>query len=98
MAMAEPYVFFWSYARADAQDGPELDRFYTDLRGEVRGRLGHRHERKVRLPRRSGIELGVPSGRPRSAAALATARAFVALYSPTYFRREACGKEWTIFR
>jgi hypothetical protein len=96
--MAEPHVFFWSYARADAQDGPELDRFYTDLCREVRGRLGRAEADRCGFRDDRGIELAAPEWASVIGGALASARAFVALYSPTYFTREACGKEWTIFR
>lgn len=96
--MTEPYVFFWSYARADAEDGPELKRFFNDLCKAVRGRLGIEKSDLCGFRDDRGIELGAPEWASIIGAALATARAFVAVYSPTYFKREACGKEWAIFR
>jgi FxsC-like protein len=87
------YWFFLSYARYDLN--PTLTQFYDDLAEAVWLRAGG--EKK---------DVGFFDGTLGPGEAwteslekgLQTCRAFVALYSATYFDREFCGKEWQVFR
>jgi hypothetical protein len=86
------YYFFFSYARLDVD--PYLKKFYKDLAIAVRLKG---------LPNENiGFfdDEDIQSGRmwpERLANALQTSRVFVPLYSPTYFAKEYCGKEWRVF-
>lgn len=93
-ASGESYVFFLSYARADAADG-FLDTFFEHLREAVRGRTGMAPER-IGFRDTSDIQPG-ELWPDELEAALCRCRAFVSLFSPTYFAREACGKELALF-
>ncbi|HSN86257.1 MAG TPA: TIR-like protein FxsC, partial [Thermoanaerobaculia bacterium] len=93
-ASGESYVFFLSYARADAADG-FLDTFFEHLREAVRGRTGMAPER-IGFRDTSDIQPG-ELWPDELEAALCCCRAFVSLFSPTYFAREACGKELALF-
>jgi FxsC-like protein len=90
------YLFFFSYARDDLID---MKRFYEDLVEEVRSETGQPRNAigSIGFRDESNIEVGEPwpdeLGR-----ALNTAQVFVYLHSPSYFRREWCGKEWEHFR
>lgn len=90
-----PYVFFLSYARDD--DSPELERFVADLSEELRGRLGLGKKAPIGFRDEQGVRWG-EEGQGTIEAALSSAQAFVSLYSPRYFQRDACGKEWAAFR
>jgi FxsC-like protein len=94
--MHPPPYFFFSYARADAQDNePLLARFLTDLETEIRTRTPLREaSRGFRDITR--IDLGEPWP-DALGQALQFSRVFLALYSPSYFTSEYCGKEWTAF-
>jgi FxsC-like protein len=87
-----------SYARVDDR-GPYLKRFCSDLADEV-GRLAGvptEDEATVGFRDRSGIEAG-EAWDEMLVAALQSTRAFVCLYSGSYFRSENCGRELTLFR
>lgn len=93
-AAGESYVFFLSYARADSADG-FLETFFEDLRETVRGltgqpldRIGFRDTSDIQLGERWPEELEK---------ALSSSQALLCLFSPTYFTREACGKEMALF-
>jgi FxsC-like protein len=94
--MNPPPYFFFSYARADAEDNePLLARFLADLEAEIRTRTGLREaSRGFRDVTR--IDLGAPWP-DALGQALRLSRAFLALYSPSYFTSVYCGKEWTAF-
>ncbi|MDH6133961.1 tetratricopeptide (TPR) repeat protein [Kitasatospora sp. MAA4] len=90
----EPY-FFLSYARVD-DVGPEIGLFYQDLGAE----LARRDPQAATLPSFRDVErirLGADWERVL-AGAIASCRAMVALYSPSYFASVFCGREWTAFR
>lgn len=86
-------TFFFSYSHRDKS--PYLDEFYKELEKAVgqripkaEGQIGFRDEQS----------LGYADRWPKKLVrALSNACVFVALYSPTYFTREYCGKEWTVF-
>lgn len=88
--------FFLSYARQDAEGG-FLDIFYGDLYAEVqllKGKNEVGEEPGFRDLR--SIEVG-EDWNDQLVNALTTCRVFLALYSPSYFVSEFCGKEWRVF-
>lgn len=87
-----PY-FFFSYARAD--DDGHLNRFYRDLREAVRSRTGLRAD-EIGFRDQANLPVGV-TWTSELGTALATARVFVALCSPSYFASDTCGREWQMF-
>ena len=85
--------FFLSYARDNLDD--YLKRFYRDLNSMILS---------LTLPGEGGdgfFDMGaVELGKQWSGVlteALQDCRAFVSLYSPAYFTKEYCGKEWQLF-
>ncbi|HEX7185161.1 MAG TPA: TIR-like protein FxsC [Thermoanaerobaculia bacterium] len=94
-AGSSQYVFFLSYARAD--EHPHLQQFFSDLRELVRLLMGPVAGEAVGFKDTSDIEPG-QRWPARLEEALSTCRAFVPVLTPTYFTREACGKEWAFFR
>jgi hypothetical protein len=106
--MSEP-LFFFSYARADrsgagngllrAQDagpGNSVDKFYNNLCDEVAALTGLRSVDVGYYDVRN-LELGVLWPKELMEA-LQSALVMVALFSPTYFSRPACGREFQVFR
>ncbi|MCM3882068.1 TIR-like protein FxsC [Frankia sp. R82] len=91
-----PLYFFISYARPDSNDGTFLLRFFRDLRHEVRVRCGHARAEEVGFLDRSSLRPG-DDWSAELVAALARARTFVAICSPTFFASENCGREWEFF-
>jgi FxsC-like protein len=91
-----PPLFFFSYARNDRDQGGYLDKFYDDLVEEVRQRAGLVTNAEAGFRDTHNIELGVPWP-DALLQALGSAKVMVCLYSPTYFQREHCGKEWMLF-
>ena len=87
--------FFISYARLDRDE--YLKRFYNDLCRTVRQLAGLSEEEHIGFFDAEDIEPG-EVWPERLAEGLRTSRLFVPLYSPTYFNREYCGKEWQVFR
>lgn len=87
------YVFFLSYAHTPEQGW--VKRLFQDLSNEILERttfpLG-----PVGFMDSSAIPLG-SDWRDEVWGALANCRVFVPLYSPRYFTREECGKEWHAF-
>jgi hypothetical protein len=89
-----PY-FFFSYACANAQGEADayVSKFFDDLVFEieqkaqppVQGQIGFRDRDNGDILPRKLID------------GLRTCKIFVPLYSPLYFTREACGKEWHAF-
>lgn len=90
----EPCIFFLSYARNDADE--QLDRFFADLCKHVSQRLGLSNARRTGFRDVREIESGDrwPDELSR---VLSTCRVFLALYSPSYFKSEYAGKEWSAF-
>jgi len=106
--MSEP-LFFFSYARADrsgagngllrAQDsgpGNSVDQFYNNLCDEVAALTGLRSADVGYYDVRN-LELGALWPKDLMEA-LQSALVMVALFSPTYFSRWACGREFQVFR
>jgi FxsC-like protein len=90
-----PFLFFFSYARDDWK-GNYLEKFYEELVEEVRFISGH-PPADVGFRDKEGIEFG--SSWPNSVAeGLACCKTFVPVFTPTYFTRPYCGREWWCFR
>ena len=85
--------FFFSYANVDMS--PYLRRFYKDLCGDVRLLVGG-SAAEAGFRDSVSIEMG-EDWSDELVRQLMTCRVFVAVYSPSYFMRENCGKEWTAF-
>lgn len=83
--------FFFSYARLGADS--YLDQFYDDLQNEliVLGR-----DRNCGFRDTRDVDLGQPWER-ELCAALQHTPVLVSIYSPHFFTREYCGKEWQAF-
>lgn len=89
--------FFLSYARFDENgDEPYVARFFQDLQREVRSLLGLAADAKIGF-RDTGINPG-ETWPDELKYALQQTRCMVSLYSPTYFTRAYCGKEWSAFQ
>jgi hypothetical protein len=88
-----PY-FFLSYARDDSD--VYLDKFVDDLSTQLSRRTAVSPV-GICFRDTTAIELG-QIWTEELKEALRTARVFVPLYSPTYFTRDYCGKEWQAFR
>ncbi|WP_344618402.1 FxsC protein [Dactylosporangium salmoneum] len=84
--------FLFSYARQDFD--PYLERFFTDLRGEARALIGCALEDAGFIDYR-GVEVGDDWAAGIIDVAC-TCGVMVAVYSPTYFTRPYCGKEWAV--
>lgn len=89
-------LFFFSYARADANANPYVDKFFDDLASLVclQSGLASREEAAFRDVR--SIKLGDPWP-SEIGAALASSSAIVSLLSPGYFNSEWCRKELAFF-
>jgi FxsC-like protein len=83
--------FFLSYARGD--DDEYVQKFFTDVSRELR-RRGVLDEPVGFLD--TDMVVGT-EWEPELEEALCTCRVFVAIYTPRYFSRENCGKEWQVF-
>jgi TIR domain len=87
------YWFFFSYARDDNKNKAYVRKFFDELEEEVRTLVG---VGEVGFFDKEDIPHG--AGWPEKlTTALQTSRTFISLFSPTYFSREFCGKEWTVF-
>jgi FxsC-like protein len=89
------FEFFFSYARAN--NDAYLAQFLEDLTTEVCVALGIRTNPDIRFFDQQDIELG-NEWDPNICEALQSSKALVCLYSPAYFSRPYCGKEWAIFQ
>ncbi len=89
------YWFFFSYARLDRDD--YLKKFFDDLKNEVRLLSGELNPDAVGFFDSEEIEPG-EKWPDELSEALQSSRAFISVYSPTYFQKEFCGKEWHVFR
>lgn len=88
-----PY-FFLAYAHTSEQEW--VKKLYRDLSTEIRERTAIPPTAQVGF-----MDDLIPLGadwRDSLHKALATCRVFVPLYSPRYFQREECGREWHAFR
>jgi FxsC-like protein len=88
-----PY-FFLGYAHTPEQSW--VAKLYRDLCTEVLERTVLPTTAQVGFMDESGIPLG-GVWREEVAGALASCKVFVPLYSPRYFTREECGREWHAF-
>src|SRR5215470_12163223 len=95
-----PY-FFLSYARTpkhdpNARNDPDewVYRLYSDLCTDILALTSCGPESAGFMDRETRPGTVWPD---RLAEALATCRVFVPLYSPRYFEREHCGREWFAF-
>jgi hypothetical protein len=106
--MSNP-IFFFSYTRADRigagttrlnalerGQGNAIDIFYEHLCNQVAS-LTARPADQVAFFDRENLELGAPWP-DRLMTALRSASVMIALFSPTYFSRRACGREFEVFR
>jgi FxsC-like protein len=100
------YYFFLSYAHDDDMpkiyDDPKSDvkigpikKFYLDLCVKLRGRTAL-PENEIGFFDDKEIPLGTKWSQELSEA-IQSSKIFVSIYSPTYFRKPYCGKEWTVF-
>lgn len=93
------YWFFLSYAKTDAKGDEYLKRFYKELAVRVAKSAAlpsHLKEEDIGFFDEEGIETG-DKWDDRLAKALCHSRAFICLYSRSYFNSEYCGKEFTAF-
>jgi hypothetical protein len=102
-------ILFFSYARADREgagtsrlnaldrgQGNAIDAFYQHLCDQVAA-LTALPADEVGFFDKKNLELGTPWPRELMGA-LRSASVMIALFSPTYFSRAACGREFEIFR
>jgi FxsC-like protein len=89
------FLFFFSYARDDWK-GNYLKIFYDDLVEQVRFITGH-PQTHVGFRDTLGIEVG-SNWSSVLAEGLACCQTFVPVFTPTYFTRPYCGREWWSFR
>ena len=104
-----PYHFFFSYARLETKtkDGL-LDKFFNDLKNEVSTATGDWDSKDAGgdPPDDDGMRPGFRDDRIDEGEwwelkldrALRTSRTFIGVCSPTYIRRDWCGREWQYFR
>src|SRR5215470_1344637 len=90
------YLFFLSYAREDNKSDGLVGKFYEDLCKDIADKIG--------AP--SG-DVGFFDGAEiepaavwddKLASALQQSSVFIAIYSPYYFQKKFCGKEWAVFK
>lgn len=96
--ITSPPIFFVSYARADTAYLPyraDLERFINDLSARVAVKMPTPPE-GVSFFDVSSIEAGEVWTTALSQAA-ATSKVGVALYTPNYFTRDWCGREFQVF-
>ncbi|HEX4947862.1 MAG TPA: TIR-like protein FxsC, partial [Blastocatellia bacterium] len=89
------YWFYLSYAREDNKDG-DITRFFEDLRARIAAKTGTRDTDTIGFIDIKGIELNEQWG-DALAKGLQTSRSLVSLFSPFYFQKKLCGKEWAVF-
>ena len=94
--MPTPRLILW-YARSEG-DG-FLDRFFQDLRKEIALREGLNNDDDNPEPgfRDTDSMPGGSNWREELAKALAESWTCVCIYTPNYFSRESCGKEFQVF-
>src|ERR1051326_3288343 len=86
-------TFFFSHARQDRlMRGNHLERFFKDLRAEVAQYAGV----DLQVERLGTIDREVRQGTDwdqELSGPLSSSKAFIAIMTPVYFKRENCGKE-----
>jgi FxsC-like protein len=89
------YLFFLSYAREDNKPESLVRKFYDNLCENIAGKVGKPLE-EVGFFDGSEIEPGAIWDEELSSA-LQQSSVFIAIYSPFYFQKKFCGKEWAVF-
>jgi len=87
-------LFLVHYARAD--DTIYVRRFFADVQSAVYRRLG-RGAASLGRPRPAGLGADPPPGTGETASAVLACGVFVALYTTSYLRDDACFREWALF-
>src|SRR5688572_19336018 len=90
------YLFFLSYAREDNNTDGLVKKFYEDLCKDIAGKIAT-SPKDVGFFDGAEIEPGLDWDQ-KLASALQQSSVFIAIYSPYYFQKKFCGKEWTVFR
>ncbi len=90
-----PHLFFFSYARANANDN-YLNQFFEDLSQRIRDQLGLDANEAVGFFDQPEIKL-CGDWEAELNDSLQTCPVIVSMYSPAYFNSTYCGKEWEVF-
>lgn len=90
------YLFFLSYAREDNKSDGLVKKFYEDLCKDIAGKVAASPD-EVGFFDGAEIEPGALWDQ-KLASALQQSGVFIAVYSPYYFQKKFCGKEWAVFR
>jgi FxsC-like protein len=90
------YLFFLSYAREDNELDGLVKKFYEDLCEDIAGKIAA-SPKEVGFFDGAEIEPGSVWDEDL-ASALQQSSVFIAIYSPYYFQKKFCGKEWAVFR
>jgi FxsC-like protein len=89
------YLFFLSYAREDNKPDGLVKKFYEDLCKDIAGKIAASPD-DVGFFDGAEIEPGAIWDQKLSSA-LQQSGVFIAIYSPYYFQKKFCGKEWAFF-
>jgi FxsC-like protein len=89
------YLFFLSYAREDNKLDGLVKKFYEDLCKDIAGKIATSPD-DVGFFDGAEIEPGAIWDQ-KLASALQQSSVFIAIYSPYYFQKKFCGKEWAVF-
>lgn len=89
------YLFFLSYAREDNKSDGLVRKFYEDLCKDIAGKIAA-SPNDVGFFDGAEIEPGALWDQ-KLASALQQSSVFIAIYSPYYFQKKFCGKEWAVF-
>jgi FxsC-like protein len=90
------YLFFLSYAREDNNTDGLVKKFYEDLSRDIAGKIAA-SPNDVGFFDGAEIEPGAVWDQ-KLALALQQSSVFIAIYSPYYFQKQFCGKEWAVFK
>lgn len=85
---------FLSYAQADTN--PYFEKFLESFMGELRDEIGADPSEELVFRDSDSIRLGA-RWELKLEHALLSSRIFIAMLSPTYIQRPACGREWAAF-
>ena len=89
------YLFFLSYAREDNKSDGLVGKFYEDLCHDIAGKIAASPDDVGFF---DGAEIEPASNwDEKLSSALQQSSVFIAIYSPFYFQKKFCGKEWTVF-
>ncbi len=89
------YWFFLSYNRDDNKDG-YIKKFFADLHERVASKTATLNKAEVGFFDGEAIEVGEKWSQELEGG-LQTSRCFISLFTPTYFQKKFCGKEWAVF-